>query len=254
MYNMSSKRYCSMNKKIFFVSLLLIIIISLIIAIFFLINVNKKSSLENNKETELKSINSVWNLYINHRLGFSIKIPKEVNSGLGFCVWDNKKNSYIYKDSIVPLKTLETSNTVYITPSYYYELSEKQQDKYLECKKRDSVIGDTGGGWQIIIRNVSDDKGMNDFIKSQMSEIGSGCSMGNKTPTKQSGVYDIEIKGDNKNPEESNCWPNFAYTFKYFPAKNKVAYWFMGQEATFYKDDLLAAYDGEMVDSFEFIE
>lgn len=149
---------------------------------------------QDEKDVEIKPLDKDWNLYINHNLGFSIKIPKNFSGD---------------------------------------DFEEK---------------------WQIVVARVNNDEEIDDFIKSEMSKIGvSACSMGDKISARQSGVFDIEIKGDGKNPEESNCWVNFAYVLKYYPAKNKIAYWFLGQEPTFHKEGGLDSYDGEMIDSFEFI-
>ncbi|OIP23322.1 hypothetical protein COX95_04035 [bacterium CG_4_10_14_0_2_um_filter_33_32] len=246
-----------MNKKMVFGLLFLIFIIGLGITIFIKISTNKKSNSEKVDEVELKPVDRTWNLYTNRKLGFSMKIPKEVNSPFGACELNDKKDSYIYKYSVVPLKITETSDAVDVTTSYYYELLERQGSsftgyKYLDCKKRDL----SGGGWRIIVKNVSNDKEIDNFIKSQMDKIGGGScfGIGKKTPAKQKGVYDIEIKGDGKDLEESSCPVNFAYALEYYPAKNKIAYWFLGQEATFYKDGDSNYYDDEMSDSFSFIE
>lgn len=186
-----------------------------------------------------------------------MKIPKEIDSESGACEWDNQKGSYVNKFSIVPLKIIETNDGIDITPTYSYDLLEQQGDayKFLDCKKNYPSLDNLGTESLITVKSVYNDKEIDEFIKSQMKKIdGNYCGM-NKNPAKQNGVYDIEIKGDDKGLGESSCGINAAYMLKYYPTKNKIAYWLLGQEAHFFKDfQNLDSYDEEMADSFEFLE
>jgi len=228
-------------------------------------------------ESKLESLDGVWNIYYNCALGFSIAVPKEMSSFYGACEWKAAENSYRPKSAPVPVKVYEDNDNgiVYIAAAHYYELAGETVSGggscFSECNKVDNSLArlndeylssDRGyyqQAWKIYVKTVSDDVGLEAFIKDR---YGWGCSLGEKTPSDdQEGVYDVGVVAPpGKTMEEAEaagCLINYGTVLKYYPAKNRVVSWDTGQAYTFYKPDLPGydnAYDNQMVDSFLFLE
>lgn len=227
---------------------------------------NENREREKNKKSELKEVDKNWNLYTNFNLGFSLKVPKFNYSPEGSCKWvGGNDNSYRLENALVPVVYFEEDDNVYIAPSFYYKLiGEKKYGsgnkgytyKYSQCKKITTNLELLENnqeifqkGWKITIKKVYSEKDLEKIIKEK---YGKGCSIGSKkASSSQEGVFDIEIKGDGNNFEESECPLNYRYTIKYFPQKNLVAYWNLGQAYSFL-NILQIGLDEEMVESFKF--
>jgi len=206
------------------------------------------------KVSELTSLDEIWNLYTNHELGFSIKVPKKVLHEYGACQW--KDDSYRGVAEFVPIKVFENEK-VYISTEYYYEPTGRTVKPeggvtFSGCDKVTNtltLLEDRENfyqrRWGIVIETVKNDKELDEFIKEQ---YGSDCALGDKKLSEQEGVYDVTATG-----QPPACFINYASTLKYYPQKNKVAFWGRGQDVTFWGDkDHTVVYDGEIVNSFKF--
>ena len=231
------------------------------------------------KESELTSLDETWNQYTYYQLGFSIKVPREMMLSYGSCKWNEKGGDHSYRPdrALVPVKIYEDkeNNTVYIASEYYYELAGETTENYVtyfsECNKvlnslervRKELRAERGHyqqAWDIVVRDVANDNQLESFIKER---YGSGCGLGEKTPSEQEGVFNVGIDtGGAKSFDEAtgkDCVVNYMTVLRYYPAKNKVVSWHLGQDATFYKflgaagqKDII--YDSEMAESFRFLK
>lgn len=226
--------------------------------------------------SSLESLDETWNKYTDCALGFSIKVPKKMSAFYGSCEW--KTDSYRPKEALVPVKIFEDNDNgvVYITSEYYHELAGETVKGgvhyYSKCDKvlnslerikselRSGERGHYQQAWDIVVKDVANDSELDAFIKER---YGWGCSLGEKTPAKQEGVYSLGIAspegvGGIEEAFEKGCLVNYMTVLKYFPAKNKVVSWHIGQAYTFSKtlgtelEDVI--YDEAMVESFEFLE
>ena len=221
-----------------------------------------------NQDTESEA-GDTWKTYTNETLGFSLKIPLVSETSSGSCVWSESDGDHSYrpKEGIVPLKIFEdlTNNTVYLSIEYFYELGGKttedshtyfsQCDKVTnslaELKSTDSAID----AWEIVGAEVANDTELTAFIKEQ---YGSGCSLGAKTETEQSGVFDVTVSsGEADSLDEQivvDCELNYICVLKYYPSANKVISWGVGQSANFFSSYPYESLDNEIIDSFKFLE
>jgi len=209
--------------------------------------------------SNLTSIDQTWDLYTNHKYGFSIKIPKKMFHGYGSeCEWEI--DSYRPKGGIVPVKIFEGEN-IYISSEYFYELTgESVRNNIHYYSGCDKVINSLSHlkndkyfqqqSWEFVVRDITNDSELENFIKER---YGSGCKLGSKNPSSQSGVFDISIQGDGKDLEETKCPLNYMTVLKYYP-KNEIAIsWNLGQAYTFVSDESYQnTCDQKMVDSFKF--
>ncbi|MBU4380953.1 hypothetical protein L6255_03475 [Candidatus Parcubacteria bacterium] len=209
--------------------------------------------------SSLTSIDQTWDLYTNHKYGFSIKVPKKMFHGYGsMCEW--KTDSYRPKGGIVPVKIFEDEN-VYISSEYFYELTgETVKNSIHYYSGCDKVINSLSylkddkyfqqQSWEFVIRDISNDIELENFIKEH---YGSGCKLGSQNPSNQSDVFDISIQGDGKDLEETKCPLNYMTVLKYYPEKNIAVSWHLGQATTFVADESYQnVYDQKMVESFKF--
>jgi hypothetical protein len=215
-------------------------------------------------DSEITSLDETWNLYTSNGQGFSIKFPKTMASYGGSCTWNEEQGSYRPQNAIVPVKIFEDSDAVYIAPEYYYELAgeriEDHKSYYDECNQVANsleLLRDPENlyasiqMWKLVAKEIHDDAELEGFLKDR---YGSGCSLGEKEPTGQDGVYRVRILGDGKDLGKTQCPLNYGTVVKYYPAGNKVVVWDTGQAATFLADvNHGGSHDGEMVDSFSFI-
>jgi LysM repeat protein len=170
--------------------------------------------------------------YRNDKLGFEINIPKKVDDG--------------------PIKTIESGDALWIVA---------ENSSYIEeLKQFNSSVSDfkkvAGIPWAILVKTVNNDQELNQFIKDR---YGKDCSLGQKQPSSQPGIFDVQIDtGDGEAGE--GCFLNWILFIKYSPEQNKVAAWDMGQDARFYSSEEVNVdgadtyYDQEMAESFKFIK
>ncbi len=197
------------------------------------------------------------------RFNFSLYVPKETEFGYGACEWKEAEKSYRPKAASVPVKIFEDSTTTYISVSYYYHLkgaTKKDNISYFSgCDKVDTtfaLLRDPNDpyieGWAIKTATVADLAALNNFIRVN---YGQSCSAGEQTPTAQDGVFDVAIKGDGKDLEQTGCPINFMIALKYYPERQRVATWSMGQSCYFpgpSTDQVFECFDQDMAKSFRF--
>ena len=174
------------------------------------------------------------------------------------CEW--KTDSYRPKGGIVPVKIFEDEN-IYISSEYFYELTgetiRNNIHYYSDCDKITNSLTYLRNdkyfqqqSWKFIIRHIGNENELENLIKEL---YGSGCKLGSKQPSSQSGVFDVSIQGDNKDLEETKCPLNYMTVLKYYPEKNIAISWNLGQAVTFISDESSQnVYDQKMVDSFKF--
>lgn len=216
----------------------------------------------NDKGSSIVSVDSTWNKYTNYKLGFSMDMPKLMSPFSGGCKWNTTENSYRPESTPVPVKIFEEGNVVYISQEYYYLLGGERKvpqgygtvsyfDKCDKIMNSLALLKDTSNTyeskWKITVDTVNNDSELTMYLQSQ---FGSSCSVGEKKPSKQNGVYDIIIKGDDKDLGETKCPLNYMYVVKYYPAKNKVASWGVGQACIFMNGS--NCNDPKMILSFTF--
>lgn len=242
-------------------SLPLLIIISLlgIGLIFSFIFLSKKTQTFS-KDSKIEPINDTWNKYINYKLGFSLKIPKETNNHYGACEWkgDLGDQSYRPVEKLVSIKVFEHEKGIFIDHEYDYKLTgEKQKSSgrttYSGCQKQANSVEvlqnrKIPNTWDITVEEVTNESELKAFIQKR---FGTGCQMGQKEEADQPGVFDVEVLSDGKPPPQSQCSINYAHVLLYIPEKNKAITWNLGQNDTFYAEDWQTAYDEEMLKSFK---
>lgn len=173
------------------------------------------------------SVDDIWQLYTNYDLGFSLKVLKETKS-------------------YGKMEIVENNNVVYLITdkgTTYQRLQDNLNSSGSDIEKA------TGIPWAILIKKVNNDEELEKFLKEKYGE---GCQLGEKKSTDQTGVFDIQIKGDGKDLGSTKCPVNFLTVVKYYPAKQVVASWDIGQDYNFAVGD--NAVDEEMIESFRFIE
>lgn len=238
-------------------------------------NVNTATNINIATNTNSTVSTSDWKTYENKEYGFSIKVPKEIVSNYGSCKWNEEKqqyregNDHSYRpvNALVPTKIFEDNNIVYISTEYYHELTGKTEEidgishyyYFSGCEKVDnslSLLEDNQNhyeqDWKFIVTTVQGDTDIENAIKDR---YGVGCSIGQKIESNlQEGVYDVVIQGDGKDLQESECPVNYMYKIKYYPRKNLLVSWDLGQAPTFWQTlNPPKDYDQEMVDSFIFL-
>jgi hypothetical protein len=216
------------------------------------------------KISEIISLDEIWNTYVNHKLGFSINIPKRV-AGLNRCVEPGETETQF----LVPIEVFEDyeNNTVYLSQEYYYDArrDSEQQKQIGPCEKIVYSLETLRGerkpflGWAIIIGTAKTDIELDKFIKRNHAP---GCFAGDKKSWKQEGVYEVTIKGEDWNKEgidlgNTTCPWNYAYKLLYEPKKGKVMSVDLGQECSFYNEkspesESYRCYDEAMIESFRF--
>jgi hypothetical protein len=199
--------------------------------------------------------------YTNAKLGFSLDIPVQAANLYGACELvktPGKPDSYRPKTDFTPVTTFEKPGSVYIAFAYNYALTKPTTvggTKYFGgCEKTPETIANLDSErrtWQIVEKDVKDDTELTAFIKQR---FGTGCSIGTKTLSSQSNVYDVKVKSDGLDMEFSKCVLNYMFYIKYAPTINKVFTFDLGQAAAFYKStDFMGAYDDTMQSSFKVI-
>lgn len=215
------------------------------------------TQLKQEKESELKSVDETWNLYINYRFGFSIKVPKYSYQNDGACEWSEKNGDHSYRCKMekVPIKVFEEEDGVFISREYFYilegETKEDRRSFYSDCHKEDNslyLLKQRRNSWHILVKKAENDQELDSLLKAI---FGSSCSLGEKRETQQERLLDIVVKGDGMDLGETKCPLNFRYIVKYSPSKKLVFTWNIGQDVSFWGDiDYKDVYDELMVSSF----
>lgn len=219
-------------------------------------------------QSEITDIDGTWLRYTNHELGFSIDYPRSMINFLGSCKWNEENGDHSYRPdpTLVPAKIFEDGDTVYIGSEYFYVLGgetrgtsaeESGRSFFSECSRVDNSLELLRNPdhyqqmWEIETRDIHSDEELEQFLKDR---YGPSCSLGEKVPSPQQGVYDVKILGDGKDLETTECPLNFGTVVKYYPDGGKVVAWNIGQAVTFTPDiSNSKAYDPIMVESFRFL-
>ena len=183
------------------------------------------------------SLDEDWQHYRNERLGFEIDLPKV-----------STLTTHEEEIKIQSIKILENGNVVWFDLESNPEYAERAKRITSNQSEFEKVQGIP---WAILINMVKNDLELENFIQQRYGEK---CKLGTKKESSQTGVFDINVKSDGP---ESGCFLNWVLTIKYYPEKNIVAAWDLGQGPTFLKinsEKNGAAYDMEMLDSFKFIQ
>jgi hypothetical protein len=225
-------------------------------------NSKKKSQIDDIKDSWAKWYwewqNHLSKTYINETLGFKIKYPEIIYKYFNAsCKKENGNDNT--GGGFVPVKIFEDNKNkvVYIATEYYYKLNQEGS----VCEKIDNTLDllkenqnpDDFVKWKIVLKDIHNENELNQFIKGYFEE---GCKLAEKKPAIQNGVFDVYITGDNNKwgPDEG-CWINWMIEFKYYPLKNKIAAWDMGQEYMFLAEPkYYLTFDEEIADSFRFLE
>jgi len=185
-----------------------------------------------------------WFLYENKNHGFTMRFPKEV------------RNVFTYakecKGEMLPVKIFEDSTNVYPSTEYFYQRD--YQDT--ECEKIENTVQIMKSGdyyqntyWEMFVGSVHNIPELKTFVKSKTGE---GCVLSDLSVTEQEGVYDVDVipsyQGDDIEKRMINC-PVNRLAIKYYPEKNTVVAWEMGQGVTFLHENIS---EDMIVDSFRF--
>jgi len=203
-------------------------------------------------DSELKSLDNLWNLYSNYKFGFSIKIPKETRALYGSC-----RSGDQVEEPMSPVKVFEEGNKIYIAREFDYEFTDyyKMGEKvfYQNCQKKKNDLSQHNGVlWELLVKEVKNEQELESFIKER---FGSGCSLGEKRP--QRGALRVSIEGyfDEKTKEiNPECMLNHLYVLMYIPQRNIAVAWSGGQDALFTGRNPETMYDNEMIDSFAVVQ
>jgi hypothetical protein len=216
---------------------------------------------ENKEQSEIISLDNVWNLYKNNQLGFSIKFPKISRSSLANCREEN--GQFYNQEGALPITVFAGQKNLHIAPEYFYDPIRENKNGYSiwsNCIKTNvtanlieerRTLSDyilPSSIWTIVVKEINNEQELGQFVKSS---YGSSCSYALKE-IPQKDVFKVQINSDGAdNLFESKCPVNFMLEFMYSPKYNKAATWSIGQEPTFI-DSEGNVLDSEMIESFTF--
>jgi len=201
---------------------------------------------------KIRSLDDKWNLYTNEQLGFSIKIPKQVDTGIteeefrGNCPETEAVNVF------------EDRKYVYIASEYSYYGNAPNSER---CKKTNLEILKTR--WQtgedqnytptsllIVTGEAKNDQEIEKFIKDNIGSDCKGFEKKASTDFHQQGVLDLTIKSNS----DGYCIMNFRYDFKYDPFSRKIVYTIIGHDCIFGESGTGNCLDGEIVKSLRYTQ
>lgn len=177
-------------------------------------------------------------VYRNEKLGFELSIPNTVGVDVG-----------TEKERTGDVNVMENGNIVFISVNSGDSLVKEEIEKINSSKSEYEKV--QGVSWAILVKEINGDAGLLDFIQRR---YGKTCKLGEKNPDFQDGVFDVKIVSS---LPEGGCFLNYGLVVKYYPAKNLVAAWDLGQAPVFFKkivDENNPIFDTEMKDSFKFIK
>jgi len=196
------------------------------------------SGVQSSKDSAMTSIDQYWNLYTNHKLGFSLEIPKinMINGTTG------------------PVETIESGNIVYITSN---NLLHYKDVKALAVSDKSEIEKTTGTPWAILIRGgIKNDDDINSFIKSR---YGDACSM--KSKNNISGDKELYRVYIETTDPSGGCWLNYITDMLFDGDMGKIANWDIGQSPSFgllidgkEYDVPGMGVDGRMINTFQFLK
>ncbi|MBD3300381.1 MAG: hypothetical protein GF347_03440 [Candidatus Moranbacteria bacterium] len=190
----------------------------------------------NTKKTgaEIKSLDEIWNLYINYDLGFRIKVPKQSNGS--------------------KVKIIEEGKIVYLVDTSAQMWS--NQDSVEEARKKADVYEKINGvSFAIFVEQVKNDQELENFLQKVYYP---GCEIGSKKPFNNNpDIFSVRFKNyKTQEEQEEKCYINGRFMILYSPNQGKVATWGMGQANTFKTkiNGQKTTLDDDITNSFEFID
>lgn len=214
---------------------------------------------------ELRSIDEEWNLYTNHKLGFSMKIPKRMYRWDAVCEPSKGSDGTIYTPGpgIVPVVVIEGGDRVYITSKTVIALSSSKNDpsgktRYPndQCEIKENTLemlwnrDYTSYIWDIYVQQVDAEEDLERMVDNYYGEC---FSVGEITPIEDRYFSFVQVLGDQKPVEESQCLLRGMYIFAYSKNLRTAATWKTGQSVHFPSGPENEDYDWEMWKSFQFI-
>lgn len=215
---------------------------------------------------ELIPIDDDWNLYVNRRLGFSLKVPTSMYRHDADCYWrEDGDSSYRPREGTVPVEIFEGEDTVYITSEYVTVLTEPTQipsgggyrTRFAGCERLENSVtmlaerDYTSYIWEIAIRPIDGEADLERLIDDYYGEC---FSMGEIQPMEGKPYATVRIVGDEKPVEESECLLRGGYVFLYSQELRLAATWGTGQMIHFSSEGPnQEGRDSEMRTSFEFL-
>lgn len=218
-------------------------------------------------DATLLPLDDTWNEYVNHRLGFSMRVPRTMYHPMGDCVWRGEQGDPSYRPLMaeVPVAVFEDVDRVYLAAASYAELIQPTQephgagyhtlfagcDHIINTLDRARAQEGTSNFWEIVVREAH---GPAD-LEALVDEVyGEACQVGETREAEQPDVLWVRVLGDGLPPEQSACWLNYMYVFLYAPARGLAATWITGQSIHFISNpDTFDGYDTEMLESFRFL-
>lgn len=172
---------------------------------------------------ELESIDANWNLYVNHSLGFSMKVPKLVKWAYG----GSKEHPPRFDVPVV--------------------ISSNSVKKVVEIKPADSY------GW--IIEKVAFQR-LNYLPRFIKDNLGKDCEVDISKLSGGDSLIPFRVTFKDGALDQVDCKPRgTAWAFYWSPNENALFYWNVGQESIFsIKDEsTIFGHDvtGEMLSSFQ---
>lgn len=215
----------------------------------------------------LISIDERWNHYTNHRLGFSIQVPKTHFRGDASCYWNETADDSSFRPlgDLVPVVVIEGEDRVFITSKSFSELTLPTQipsgagyrtefdgcemvENNLEFISQSEV---TSYIWEIVVWEIASEDDLEQMVDAVFGEC---FQVGEIVPAEGGKYQGVRVQGDGLPVEESMCLLRGGYIFFYSPEAGKAATWLTGQSYHFLADaETSEAYDAMMVESFEFI-
>lgn len=183
-------------------------------------------------DSEITSIDGKWNLYMNNKLGFSMKIPKKVstkNYRFDVCVKGDEDSVSVLDDN--------NGNAVFVGINHAYDNKLKKCLEYnLNVAKNDNNEVEKSQ-WEIdVINNVNNEQELGAFVKGKWGKL---CGISMQDIFDQKGAYDVTVTNiDNSamignQPKGGYCIVTGPYVLKYLPEKKKLVYWEPGQDIKF---------------------
>jgi hypothetical protein len=211
---------------------------------------------------DVVKVDSRWNHYINHRLGYSLQIPQQMSYGYGSCEWKADQQSFRPKVATVPTTVIENNNFTFITSQYYYQLGGERQSPqgagsisyFASCDRVNNTLVEVADSsnhyevkWEIVGRVVNNEAELLNFVRER---YGRGCNLGERIALNQEDSFDVKVASDGREMGESQCVMNFVYALIYSPSRHKAITWGIGQSCSFRNNE--ECLDTTMRNSFRF--
>jgi hypothetical protein len=213
------------------------------------------------------SLDDEWNRYINHRLGFSIDIPKMYYRTDADCYWNETEDDSSFRPlgGIVTAVVIEAEKSVFITSEFYTELTLPTQipsgagyrTEFDGCERVENDLEQmrtserTSYFWEVVVWDIASEAD----LEALVDDVYGACfSVGEISPVEGHEYQRVRVQGDGKAPEESTCLLRGAYIFFYSPETGRAATWLTGQSFHFPANaEFSETYDERMAGSFKFL-